>query len=64
MAEEKKRKVVGVEDPKIETKRLTIFLIAVFGIAIHAIPNTAIKKIVSLFDRSIWYCMDCRAWSH
>ena len=33
MAEEKKRKVVGVEDPKIETKRLTIFLIAVFGIA-------------------------------
>ena len=33
MAEEKKRKVVGVEDPKIETKRLTIFLIAAFGIA-------------------------------
>ena len=28
-----KREVVGLEDPKIETKRLTIFLIAVFGIA-------------------------------
>ena len=33
MAEEKKKKLVGVEDPQIETKRISIFLIAAFGIA-------------------------------
>lgn len=33
MAEEKKKKLVGVEDAQIETKRIAIFLIAAFGIA-------------------------------
>ena len=33
MAEEKKSRFVGVEDPQIETKRISTFLIAVFGIA-------------------------------